>query len=465
MLIYAYSLPAILALIAKVLLLIYSRRSPIRDTRTRLFVVAVFLAMALNALEIFGFLRLTDSYLPTLGDFYHAVVIVFCAVLCHLTVCVAFENPPRWLLMLTYPLAYGFALVLLALLAFPPQLIAGYIWLGGYTITSIPGPFFPLLEMFFALTLLTVLCLPIRGIRLDRNGKLRSRCQIWLLTAVPCVLLVATTLTLLHFDIRWFNTTVTMPIPLALFLAGVGYAIHNHRIIEPGVYFPFSKIKRTKQTLYHTLAALIEDSPKSSSVTQLLKQLADVLQCPVALVSANGGVYSDHGIGADLPAAQLADVQHMVVAGEIRGPLNDLMKQRRLGAIVPLFPHSQTASSWLLFGETFARRMYTPADFARIERVVQQLAGLFLDNLLQTNPTTRRDSMVSPATVPPAHAPGMPAKEIALHPLAERLAHYEAFLIKEALRSCAGNQAQAARLLGLQPNTLHYKLKRLKLEM
>lgn len=44
MIIHAYLPSALFALLAKTLLLIYFRRSPVRDTRTRAFVAAVLLS-------------------------------------------------------------------------------------------------------------------------------------------------------------------------------------------------------------------------------------------------------------------------------------------------------------------------------------------------------------------------------------------------------------------------------------
>ena len=47
--------------------------------------------------------------------------------------------------------------------------------------------------------------------------------------------------------------------------------------------------------------------------------------------------------------------------------------------------------------------------------------------------------------------------------LEEHLADFEASILKETLERCDGNKSKAARLLGLRPNTLHYKLERLGL--
>lgn len=55
-----------------------------------------------------------------------------------------------------------------------------------------------------------------------------------------------------------------------------------------------------------------------------------------------------------------------------------------------------------------------------------------------------------------------PEMEFALtdQTLEERVAVFEARLIEQTLRHCQGNKSKAARLLGLRPNTLHYKLER-----
>jgi DNA-binding NtrC family response regulator len=45
--------------------------------------------------------------------------------------------------------------------------------------------------------------------------------------------------------------------------------------------------------------------------------------------------------------------------------------------------------------------------------------------------------------------------------LDQYVAEFEANIITDTLRHCGGNKSKAARLLGLRPNTLHYKLSRL----
>lgn len=44
--------------------------------------------------------------------------------------------------------------------------------------------------------------------------------------------------------------------------------------------------------------------------------------------------------------------------------------------------------------------------------------------------------------------------------LEELVAEFESRIITQALEKCEGNKSKAARVLGLRPNTLHYKLER-----
>lgn len=465
MVIYAYSLPAIFAFITKVFLLVYSSRSPLRDVRTRLFVIAVVVSMFMNVIEITGLQGYWGGSIVYAGYVYNGALAGLFAVLAHLAIWVAFEYPPvalrKWL-----PLSlYGCLLLLWILLACTDLLITGFEWLGEYTITRIPGPLYPLFEFFAACTLLTILVLPIRGLRQGDDGRLRSRCQIWMIAAVPSCLLLIAVLTLLRLDVKLFNATVTMPIPMALLLVAVGYCVHNNRIIDLTSYVPFTKAKRSKRGLYASLRAAVTDAAGTESVKQLLDRLSAALECPVHLIGPAGVARFAPSTAAGLVHLPLADIRQITVVHEVGEPLKESMKKHRIGAIMPLFPTSETARSWLLFGESFGARIYTPTDFQTIDHVIKQLAGRLLDALLQQvgMPPVLRAEQGTERASEPAGGKVIGQQSSSQHLLAQRLDRYEAYLISEALKFCDGNQAQAARLLGIQPSTLHYKLKRLKL--
>jgi hypothetical protein len=62
-----------------------------------------------------------------------------------------------------------------------------------------------------------------------------------------------------------------------------------------------------------------------------------------------------------------------------------------------------------------------------------------------------------PAT---SHAEPAPEADLSEKPLDELVGEFEARIIEQALKRCDGNKSKAARMLGLRPNTLHYKLER-----
>jgi DNA-binding PucR family transcriptional regulator len=186
-----------------------------------------------------------------------------------------------------------------------------------------------------------------------------------------------------------------------------------------------------------------------------------------------------------------------------------LMKQHGVAAIVPFYPHSQTASSWMLLGEAFSEEVYTPRDFRMVEQLFAKLSDLFLDKLiimrtqlanaqrqaraldqrllkteenlavlqkenrdlreqntrLMTESTARvRASVLGHAGVDDgvhrgAAEPG--SQSVAMNKtLDEYVTGFEAQIIRQTLERCDGNKSKAARRLGLRPNTLHYKLER-----
>lgn len=155
----------------------------------------------------------------------------------------------------------------------------------------------------------------------------------------------------------------------------------------------------------------------------------------------------------EFPRPLLSTINILIVAddpGESGSQLRSEMKARAVAAIYPLHPHTRSAAHWLLLGEGFDRRVYTPMDFRVVGRVFEQAAGWFLDQLLNDSPDRRATDAGqggTPRGIPPAS-------------LDERIADIECRIIRETLVRCQGHQAEAARQLGLRANTLHYKIKR-----
>ena len=58
------------------------------------------------------------------------------------------------------------------------------------------------------------------------------------------------------------------------------------------------------------------------------------------------------------------------------------MRSHGVAAVVPFYPHSQSASGWMLLGDAFSEQVYTPLDFKMVEQLFDKMAELFLDKLL-----------------------------------------------------------------------------------
>lgn len=454
--IYVHSLPAILAFLTKAVLLLYWRgRSTGGDTRTRLFVTAVIISMGLNIIEVAGFQGLLgDALLQTGAYLYNGGLVALFAVLSHLAVWVAHDTPPRTIRRWLVPLMYVYAAALCALLLGSNLVIRGFELLGGYTLTRIAGPLYPLFELFAVVTLATILFVPLRGVRHEGDGRLRSRCRIWALAAVPACLLLIAVLVLLRLELKWFNASVTLPIPMALLLAAIGYCLHSKRTIDPWVHFPFSKVRRRRLALHASLANLAVDA-RRASLRDALNRLSSTICSPIYLINNTDGVLAASNGAQALPDLQLHDVREALITREAENALGRRLRQQSVGAIFPLFTSSEAVRSWLVFGQGFDTHFYTPADFAMLDRVVRQLAGLLLDEV------TRARSPREPGGFKSSPPEAQSVVGLEGGSLVERLARYETFLIAQALKFCDGNKAKAARLLGLQPNTLHYKLRRI----
>ncbi len=94
------------------------------------------------------------------------------------------------------------------------------------------------------------------------------------------------------------------------------------------------------------------------------------------------------------------------------------------------------------------------------------LDGSELDALVQSDPVETQTALKALVFEQLGEQPQRPVRPAYLEPkegtktLEEHVAEFEIALIRRTLERCDGNKSQAARLLGLRPNTLHYKMVR-----
>ena len=499
------ALPSLVALVFKVVLLVFASRFPARNAITRLYLALLILLSFQNIVEFVGFTHFAqyglDDTIVRLGYAYFAIGIAFFALILHLSLRLSVDKGGQlksflpWLYLPVLPLEY--------LLLFTHRLVAGFQLFEGYTVLRIAGPLYFLFETYVPLYLLATVVYLVYGARNSRQSALRrTRNRLWLFALSPFVFINLYLILANHFGLAKISSTIYLPLAITFFLIVTAYATHQYRLFDIEFFIPWSKLRGRKTAFYARIQAMIGELAELRSVKEAIARLAQTLGCPVALIGAHKGVLAMSAASAPygFPESELQPLRHIVVADEVadRQPsLYAAMRQHNVAAIVPFHAASESAAGWLLLGDPFSNQVYTARDFRIVEQLFDRLADSLLDHFVDLRRqllATRRESralgqrledlereigslrkenqglrderrrwMMSRAQ----ELGGM--QERSLDPdvsatgdwtLEQVLAGIEARLIEQALRQCGGNKSEAARLLGLRPNTLHYKLQR-----
>lgn len=447
-----YSIPAILAFLAKLAIFVVSRKASLQDKRAGLFRIAVLLALGLNIAEFIVLQRFSDS-----ADFngvvtYYAISALVVPFLVHLAVSISVDTWDRPTFRRALVLIYGPGIVLATAFVFgTPLFLKGVEDLRGYTVTGIPGPLFGLYEAFLICSFVAIVAFPIVGLRRYRNQNRYDQCKLWLAATTPLAVLVITVLVLLKLNVRWFNITVTSPLLIALMFATIGYVIHQRPIIELDFYIPGSKGRKRKKEFYRELSHLEQHAIHASSLSDLVENIAGVFKCPVALVTSGGLIQASSNSPEPLrllPATTLMEVRRIVLIDDpaVSSQLHQTMHQATAVAIVPFFSNTARLCFWLICGAGFDRHIHSALDFKRLKTLFDQLAGLLLEYSLFGGKER-----------------SWPLRDGDEKSLGLRIVELETKFITDALMKTKGNKAEAARLLGIRANTLHYKIRRLNI--
>lgn len=502
-----YALPAIVALLAKAGMYFYARYSKIHNLQTRLYLLFLFSLSIQNLAEITFFTAKAEGLpAPSGGRLYFGASIPAIAFLLHLALAMATNwrsihgrRPTIGVMLLYAP-----ALVLEVLLWATPSLVAGFQPLN-YTYTKIPGPLYFLFELYALSYLLFAAALLLYGARTQVVTFRRLQNKLLSIGLFPWVALVLTVISLQHFGFRGFNTTATLPLAITFFLAVTAYATHQYRLFDIDFFIPWSKVRKRKTAFYDRIQAMIAEIADLTSVKKVVESLSGTLKCPVVLIGGPQPLTAMAGeaLGiARFPLEKLKKIDRIVVANEIAEitpELHALMKRHKAAAIVPFHPHSAAAASWMLLGESFSEQVYTPLDFKVVEKLFDRLADHFLDKQLlmrsqlaearnemralhqrlalawgqlvearkqletmeQENSVLReRNAQLLNRDLAAIQSEVLDRASTEKKTLDKYVMEFEAQLIVKTLKHCGGHQSRAAELLGMRPNTLHYKIVR-----
>lgn len=460
-----YSIPAVLALLTKAAIFYFSQRATSQPIQGRIFRIALGLSILLNVAEIVVLQKISPQIDYWGGVFYYAISTLLLPLLVHLAISLSFDNWDTRRFIPTYVLLYGVAIAIcITFVFFTPLLMTGARDLGGYTATAIQGPFYWVYRTFLMSSLISLVLIPAIGLRGNRPESKRSQCKLWILAVSPLVLLIGVITYLLHLGIHRFNATVTTPLLIALFLGTLGYIVHNARVIELNFYIPWSSARRSKEGLYKKLNELSGELPHFECLQELLNRIANILGCPIALVLSDNSVFAATNLGktSSLPSTeQLRQFTRLTViyeTNDISPSSHEIMLRHNIEAVIPFFPYSNTGACWMICGPPFSQHIHSALDFRVLQRLFEKLSGLLIDQVLALS----RETHIEPAELNKDSPSGTAMNYVYRppKPLEECIAEFEASCISAALQRTNGNRAEAARLLGLKPNTLHYKLRR-----
>lgn len=511
------ALPAFVALIFKLALLGYAAWSPCKSRIARLFFALLAALAAQNAVEFVGFYYYVNSGLSAiagLGFAYVALVIPIGALILHISLRLSFDFERHDLRVRLQPFLYVPGVVLLYLLLFTDHLVVGFQPFKN-TVLRVPGAWYFLFETYMVGYFLTTLINLAYGSRPSRAPAIhRTRNRLWLLGIAPMGLLYIYLIIANHLVVAKITSTIYGPLVMTLPFVVAAYATYQQRLFDVSFLIPWSKARKRKAAFYHRVQSTISEMTSTRSVRDILQLLANTFCCPVALiggmrpiVAVESGTATPTGAAQvnfrieEIPRDTLKQIDCVIVAHEIeeaRPDLHRLMRRHHISSIVPLHPHSDMAASWMLLGDRFSEEVYTPVDFQVVEQLFRRISDRFLDKLLlmrsqldevqrevceahrrlallwqaklntdkklldtQTELQTLRNR--TPLIDENPQTPKLACWENN-QTLDEYLLEFEKAIVKYALFCAKGNRAEAARLLGLRPNTLHYKAKRLGLD-
>jgi hypothetical protein len=510
-----HSLPAVIALALKAILIVYAVKSTFRNHETRVFLILlgtlglhnISEVLLLNYYARYGI----DSVLLGFGYAYFATVIPFVALLLHLS--------------LRFATAQKGPIYIYAFLYIPP-LALEYLLLGTNTLVSgfkpfqfsvvrVAGPNYYLFETYFVMYLFAALASVVYATwKASPTSFLKARNRLWLVGLTPMASLMIYAVLSKIFPWPKLSSTFYVPIAQAFFLIVATYATYQYRLsialFDIEFFIPWSKVRQRKTAFYARIQNTIAEVANLKSMREALDLLADTLHCQVALVGGlrpmaavvMGQKRSQVTI-THFPRAALSEINRIVVANEIAGShqaLYNLMREYHVGAIVPFAAHAGSSGNWMLLGEHFSENVYTPLDFRAVERLLNVFGDLFTDGMMliraqlteakaevydyrdrlalawhqsaalaaelekvkADNTQMRRERFYVVGAGGDILPPQVASGDL---PMATYLAQWEEAMVREALRITDNDKTKAARLLGIKDQrTMDYLIVRYDLE-
>lgn len=494
-----YSLPAVAALILKILLLLATRVMPLRNAESKVFLAFLFVLALHNVSEVMmlNYAGPQDGIIPLRSGFlYYTMSIVAMAVLVHLML-VRINSSTHW----TVPVEqlkkwiYLPAAVVLVMLWTTEDMVKGFVP-HGYSFTRVPGPLYVWFETYALGYLLASFAILSLAAMYSSNRVHRRKNVITLLGMTPIIALPVAVIVLQKNGINVFNLLLSFPLALTFFLIITAYAIYEHRLFNIFFHLPGTRLHRRRTAFHRRIAEFIGELDRlpSISVEEALNKLAEALKCNVALVGAGRGRVEARPAsrGAErldfnrLREEELGGITEIVLTKELRErdpSIYSTLKGANCAAVIPFHPFKDTSAGWLLLGGAKDASEELPIDFSIVESLFDRMGDLFLETIVRereqmyalkmeleqqktcneqlTEELSRKQGTID--SLYNLHAAEC-AESIPRVRLEDLTGELEKKVICETLAQLKGNVSATAKSLGLTRQTLYAKMENYGIE-
>lgn len=491
----AYSIPAIIALLLKFLLLGATSVMPLRNSEARVFLAFLFVLALHNMAEIMGlnYSGPKDGVIDLRsGILFFTMSIVAMAILLHLMLIrlkestgwsVPVEDWRCWLLL------YAPAAGVLLLLWMSDRMIEGFVP-QGFSYTRVPGPQYHWFELYALVYLVASIGILTVSAIVSRNRSNKRKNIIILAGMAPIIVMPIAVILLQRHGVSSFTLPLWFPLGLTFFLIVAAYAIHEHRLFNIFFHLPGTRMRRRRTAFHQGIRDFVAEMDRlpDLSVEQALDKLAGTLKCSVAIVGAGRPPVearpqfaSVHHLRTDkLDRDKLNAIDQITVTRELRREDPESyssLSRANCAAVIPFRPFRGTSAGWLLLGGGERAPDELPVDFALVESLFDRMGDLFLENIIREREALSglEQELERQRAQNSRLAAELKRKQDAIdalynHYVAERstpgagvnlndlTAGLEKKVISDTLASLKGNVSATAKTLGLTRQTLYAKM-------
>ena len=250
------ALSSVIALLIKLSLFKVGKKALFIDNWPLAMFLIALCALNLSELLLFAFFR-SPSMLFGILQTYYAAAAFSAAALFYLSLHTTKRN------ILYAQASFVVASIFSILMFIPEILLSGYESIG-YSITRVPGTFFPLFQFYLIATLLASIGILLSGAINSKNRMVSKRSLLLLISVLPLVFFTVIITLTLSFGIK-INGTVILSLMTSLMLVILIYCERQYRLFKFLSYIPYTHEHELRTRASRLVDQMIDDLFSSES--------------------------------------------------------------------------------------------------------------------------------------------------------------------------------------------------------